>query len=100
MLDSAGYGTATIAKSVSIIAPSGIYAGVTVSGSSGLTINAGPGVVVVLRGLTINGQNGVVGISASLDLGARLHVENCVVSGLVTGLKATAIDNSSLFATS
>ena len=96
VLDSAGYGPATIAKSVSIIAPAGVYAGVAVMGGNGLTITAGPGVVVVLRGLSINGQGGVVGISVSLDLGARLHVENCVISGLATGLKATAIDNSSL----
>ena len=54
-------------------------------GGNGLTITAGPGVVVVLRGLSINGQGGVVGISVSLDLGARLHVENCVISGLATG---------------
>jgi len=99
VLDSAGYGPATISKPVSIIAPPGIYAGVTVSSGNGLTVNAGPGVVVVLRGLTINGQGGVVGISFTLGLGARLHVENCVISGLDTGVKGAATDNSSLFVT-
>jgi hypothetical protein len=99
VLDSAGYGPATIAKPVSIVAPAGIYAGVTVTGLGGLTVNAGPDVAVVLRGLTINGQGGVVGISATLDVGARLHVENCVISGLGTGLKAAAVGSSSLFVT-
>jgi hypothetical protein len=97
VLDSAGYGPATIAKPVSIIAPTGIYAGVAVVGGNGLTVNAGPGVVVILRGLTINGQGAGVGIIATFGLDARLHVENCVISGLLTGLKATATDDSSLF---
>ncbi len=48
VLDSAAYGTVTITKSVSLIAPSGIYAGVTVSAGDGITVNA-PGGIVVLR---------------------------------------------------
>jgi hypothetical protein len=79
VLDSAGYGTVTIDKSVSIIAPPGVYAGVSVFSGDGITIN-GAGVEVVLRGLTINGQGGDDGIFYTL--GAKLHVENCVIAGM------------------
>jgi hypothetical protein len=77
VLDSAGYGVVTITKSVSLIAPAGIYAGVSVSSGDGITVNA-PGAVVVLRGLAINGQGGQRGIH--LQNAARLRVEACVIS--------------------
>jgi hypothetical protein len=80
VLDSAGYGPATIARSVSLIAPPGIYAGISVFGGDGLAINA-PGAKVVLRGLSINSQGGSNGINFSAGIG--LHVENCVVSGFI-----------------
>src|SRR5215831_3490796 len=40
VLDSAGYGPVTITKSVSLVAPPGIYAGITVLSGDGVTINA------------------------------------------------------------
>ena len=79
VLDSAGYGPVTITKSVSLIAPAGIYAGVTVSAGDGITVNA-PGGVVILRGLSINGQGGNNGIN--LQQAARLRIEGCVVSSM------------------
>jgi hypothetical protein len=78
VLDSAGYGAVVITQSVSLIAPAGIYAGVSVFSGAGISINA-PGATVVLRGLSINSQGGLTGIS--LVAGAALHVENCEVSG-------------------
>jgi hypothetical protein len=89
VLDSAGYGVVTITRSVSIIAPAGVYSGISVSsGHNGVTVNA-PGAIVVLRGLSINGQGGDIGIS--LLAAARLRVENCVVSGMgSTGISHTA----------
>jgi hypothetical protein len=88
VLDSGGYGPVTITKSVSIIAPAGIYAGVTVSGPDGVTID-GPGVVVRLRGLSINGEGGMVGID--FLRGSRLDVENCTVTGMAaSGISITA----------
>jgi hypothetical protein len=78
VLDSAGYGPATITQAVSIEAPTGIYAGISVFSGDGLAINA-PGAKVILRGLTINSQGGFNGIN--FLAGAGLHVENCVVSG-------------------
>jgi hypothetical protein len=81
VLDSAGYGTATIAQSVSIIAPPGVYAGVSVpAGQTGVTVN-GSGIVVVLRGLTINGV-GAGSLGIRFLQGARLRVEHCVLSNL------------------
>src|SRR5437868_4819655 len=41
VLDSAGYGPATISSSVSLVAPSGIYAGITATIGFGVLVNAG-----------------------------------------------------------
>ena len=79
VLDSAGYGTVTISKSISIIAPSGVYAGISVAAGNGITINA-PGATVVLRGLSINGQGGANGIL--VQNAARVRIESCVVSSM------------------
>ena len=88
VLDSAGYGTVTIAQSVSIIAPPGVYAGVTVAAGDGVTVN-GAGIVVSLQGLTINGTGGSNGIS--FTQGAELHVINCSIANMATvGISATA----------
>lgn len=80
VLDSAGYGRVTIGQSVSIIAPPGLYAGISVfAGENGIDV-AGAAIVVKLRGLTINGQGGDIGISFSQ--GTRLYVEHCVISDM------------------
>ena len=80
VLDSGGYGAVTITKSLALIAPNGVYAGISVfPGVNGVTI-ATPGVNVVLRGIAINGQGGNNGIS--MTAGNRLTVENCVISNL------------------
>jgi hypothetical protein len=79
-LESGGYGVVTIDRSVSIIAPPGVYAGISVfAGQTGVLSNAA-GVKIVLRGLFINGQGGDGGIY--FDNGAELHVDNCVIANL------------------
>jgi parallel beta-helix repeat protein len=89
VLDSAGYGPVTVTKSVSIIAPQGIYGGITVFSGDGVKINAGASDIVVLRGLSINGQGGSRGIF--FQAGARLRVEDCIVSGMsVAGISHNA----------
>jgi hypothetical protein len=81
VLDSGGYGAVTITKSLALIAPTGVYAGISVfPGADGVTI-ATPGVSVVLRGITINSQGGRSGIN--MTAGSRLTVENCVVANFV-----------------
>jgi hypothetical protein len=80
VLDSAGYGPVTIAQSVSIIAPPGVYAGISVFPTfDGVVVN-GVGARVTLKGLSINGQGGNVGIH--FQQGARLDVDRCAISGM------------------
>lgn len=78
-LDSGGYGTMIITKSVAVIVPPGVHAAITANGVDGVNVNA-PGISVVLRGLYLSGT-GTNGIGIHFVQGATLHVENCVVSG-------------------
>src|SRR5215467_14408025 len=80
VLDSAGFGAFTITQSVSIIAPPGVYAGVSVFSGTGITVNTGSGAIVTLRGLTINNQ-GSTGNGISFGNQGTLYVESCVVNG-------------------
>jgi hypothetical protein len=85
VLDSAGYGPFTVNKPVTIIASQGVYAGVSVSSGDGITINAGPADVIILRGLTVNGVGGSNGIV--FNSGQTLFVERCNINGfLANGL--------------
>jgi len=85
VLDSAGYGPVTITQSVSIIAPLGIYAGISVFSGTGVTITAGPADKVVLRGITVNGQGGDDGIR--VNSGKEIHIEDCTVANMnLTGV--------------
>jgi hypothetical protein len=78
VLDSAGYGPVVIDKSVAIIAPLGIFAGIAAgSGQNGVDIN-GVGIDVTLRGLTISGQFSSIGIN--IVEASHVYVDNCVVS--------------------
>jgi len=89
VLDSAGYGPVTISQSVSIIAPPGVYAGISVSAGAGITVS-GAGIVVSLQGLSINGTGGTNGIS--FLTGAELHVSNCSIANMSSvGLFANAV---------
>ncbi len=87
VLDSAGYGAVNITQAASIIAPSGVYAGISVSSGQGVVVNAA-GANVVLRGLTITGVGGTDGII--VQSAARVYIDNCVVSGMSNdGIKIT-----------
>lgn len=79
VVDSAGYGPVTINKAVSIVAPPGVYAGVSVLSGDGVVVNAGPSEDVVLRGLTVNAQGGDNGLV--FNSGSTLYVENCTIRG-------------------
>jgi hypothetical protein len=90
VLDSAGYGTVAINKSVSIISPPGIYAGVSVltASTDGISVN-GAGIDVTLKGITVNGQApGTVGIR--FTQGSRLDIDGCTISNL--GAEGVRID--------
>jgi hypothetical protein len=89
VLDSAGYGAVAIAKSITIAAPTGIYAGISVFTGDGVAVN-GAAIVVVLRGLSINNQGGNFGVS--FLQGKELLVQDCDVGGFNTydAINATA----------
>lgn len=76
-LDPGGFGAVTITKSITIAAV-GVTAGVLVSGTNGIVVNAAPTDVVTLRGLDIEGLGtGLDGIH--FIQGGALHVENCTI---------------------
>lgn len=79
VLDSAGYGQFLVTQSVTVAAPTGVYAGISVFAGSGVTVD-GSGIKVVLRGLQINGQGGATGIF--FQNGSELHVENCTIANM------------------
>jgi hypothetical protein len=95
VLDSAGYGTVTINKAINIFAPDGVEAGVTTAGATaGITVAAGAGDVINLRGLVLTGggvgTNGIAFVS-----GASLNIDHCTIRGFVSNgiLMATSADN-------
>lgn len=80
VLDSAGYGSVTVNKAVSIIAPAGVYAGVTNGSADGIVVNA-PGANVVLRGLDFNGLGTSPGSGILHQAAASLVIDRCTVTG-------------------
>jgi len=84
VLDSAGYGPFTITQAVTVQAPPGVYAGISVFSGAGITVNAGVTDTVILRGLTVNNQ-GSNGDGIFAFAGGTLHVESCVVNGFSSG---------------
>jgi len=79
VLDPGGFGAVTITKSITI-SSEGFEAGVLVSGTNAIIINATTTSAVVLRGLDIEGLGtGLVGIKVLGGLGS-LHVEKCTIN--------------------
>jgi hypothetical protein len=78
VLDPAGYGAITIAKSISIINDGVGTAGVQATSGNAITVSAGPSDTVLLRGLSIEGVGGQFGIY--LFSGGRLVVEDSAIS--------------------
>lgn len=96
VLDSAGYGPLTITQSLTITAPAGVYAGISVTSGNGVVIDT-PFINVVLKGLTFVGEgptqatfggglNGIV-----FSAGGSLTVENCEFANFLgAGIGASA----------
>ena len=79
VLDPGGFGGVTITKSITI-SSEGFEAGVLVSGTNAIVINATTTSDVVLRGLDIEGLGtGLVGIKVLGGL-RSLHVEKCTIN--------------------
>jgi len=81
VLDSGGYGPVTLTKGVTVLAPSGIHAAIAPTTGNAITISAGAGDAVILRGLYLNSQGGVNGVA--YQSGGALHIESCVISGFM-----------------
>lgn len=78
VLDPGGFGAVTITKSITIDGSGGSIAGVLVSGTNGIVINAGASDVVYLRNLDIDGLN--TGLSGIKFLaGGALEIKNVYV---------------------
>jgi hypothetical protein len=83
-LDPGGFGGVTITKSMTIDGTSGI-AGVLVSGTNGIIVNASTSSVVILRNLDLNGVG--TGSSGILISGAGdVRIENCKIYGFAQGV--------------
>jgi hypothetical protein len=90
-LDSAGYGTCSIDKSLTLEAPPGVYAGITVSGGTGISIsNSTPGttILVNLRGLTIQkSAPPVVAVMVdnccAANQNVELHIAECAITSSI-----------------
>jgi hypothetical protein len=81
-LDSGGFGTVTITKSITLACQAGT-GGVTAFGTNGITVSLSPGSFVTLKGLDINGlgplANAVAGVS--MVGGGSLTIEDCMIYG-------------------
>lgn len=97
VLDPGGFGGVTITKSITIDGSGGSIAGVLVSGTNAIIVNAAATSVVNLRNLDIDGLNtGLNGIR--FLAGAALHVENVQIYGFATnGIDFEPSGNSQLF---
>lgn len=84
VLTSAGYGPFTINKSVSVIAAPGVYAGITASSGTAVTISLGSADRAVIRGLTLEGVG--AGDRGVYGFGGEVHIENTVVNGFNYGI--------------
>ena len=81
VLDSGGYGPVTITQAISIVAPSGVYAGVSVLSGDGVTVTtAAAGDRVTLSGLTIN-NHGSTGSGIVFNGVGSLLVTNTIATG-------------------
>ena len=86
-LDPGGFGAVTVVKAMTIASEGTGEAGILVAGTNGVTVNAGPGDVVILRGLQIDG--GPTGSSSLAGVrfiaGKALIVQHCSIRNFTGG---------------
>jgi hypothetical protein len=78
-LDPAGFGGVTITKAITLDGSTAL-SGVLVSGTNGITVNAGAGDRIILRGLDVNGINNMGLDGIHFSAGKSLYVENCTIT--------------------
>ncbi len=87
VLDSAGYGPVAINQSVTLSAPAGIYAGISVFTGDGVAIDSPTNPISVrLVGLTIVGQNPAAANGISITGNSLVVIERCSATGMQIGL--------------
>jgi hypothetical protein len=80
------YDTFTVNKAVTVSADPGIVATIDVAASgTGVTVSAGSGDVVTLRGLTLHG-NGGTGVGFQVNSVGRVTLEDCISRNFAYGL--------------
>lgn len=86
VLSTGGYGAFTIPKALTIEAPTGVIAFIRPAAGSGITVNAGPSDVVILRGLSVHTNAGTF---AGIDFlaGGTLRIERCAIHGFAFGIR-------------
>lgn len=82
VLDPGGFGSVTIIKSITIDG-GGFIAGVLVSGTPGMTVNAGPNDVVIIRNIDFNGVGGLGTNGINYIAGGTLIVEKVKIFGFM-----------------
>ena len=102
-LDPGGFGAVTITKAITLDGGAGQVASILVSGTPGITINAGTGDNVTIRNLSIDGlgQSGSPGtIGINILQAKSVHLENVtIVNGFGTaGVQVNASASTSLTA--
>src|SRR5262249_10926906 len=102
VLSPGDYGTATIDKSVRIINDGTGEANISAApGLAALSISAGAGDIVTLRGLVIDGKE-IGGAGIAIVIVSAVHIQNCTIGNfespsLGIGLSFSALGNSQLF---
>jgi hypothetical protein len=97
-LDPGGFGVVTITQSISILCGTAGEAGVLVSGTAGITIQAGSTGVVYLSGLDIEGLSGNMNNDAGVYITSarRVTIQNCVIQGFNGGIIADPTNSMTL----
>jgi Right handed beta helix region len=96
VLDTAGYGSLTIDKAISIVNDGAVASVLVPAGGIGITVNAGSGDAISLRGLTIEGAGaGQTGIQ--FDTGQSLAIVNCVIRHVTgNGIQSNATSSATI----
>jgi hypothetical protein len=95
-LDGGGFGAVTITKSITIQSDQSWSGGILVSGTNGITVNAGANDVVTLSGLQFDGigyttaTSGIVGVR--FLAGLALNVEDCRFRGFAYDTTGAGIE--------
>ena len=79
VLDSAGYGSVVIGKAISIVGDGSVAGVLAPAGGTAITIAAGQGDAVTLRGLTIEGA-GVGTYGIAVKSGRYIEISRCTVT--------------------